>query len=516
MNIWLRKENTKNYKTAYTSIWKSLVAFGMLFNVGKSMGLCLGKPESIDSHGIANVLGHHFNILYKTFYDRVCPINVYSLCSKIECIEGKYHINLTGYDIERKALEEVALENRRLKEVFAMIKDIRCTNLYVTSQLSWELVRMLIERIIVENALHIQNIDGRSKYTNSVRNLHKIEFCMKNIPSKLTSAFFAPMALYISYCPAAVVNAILNWAENRRLKEIVIGNVSDITNLSLKNINIEKDMKITIKDLPNTKNIVWPNHTNKNYAFIKLSGIPKLANINITNICTFQSSMVLVDNLFLDRVILKALVALGKENENIFAKKVLRVATIHLNYMPYTFQEMSDTASSAIWLIAQNAIIYIEHCAYCRIPKDYTSNALNIFNVLKNVGILYEMGAAYKSLVDQQELEDKYNSSRKFLEEIGIEAQIIGQKCFECPKNSMLKHRKSHRMLPPLKICLKDSEKLQKAIEKFHEKYDMLSAHAKYTIIDICGFDASKASFKLLVDMFACMRPKVKANALLF
>ncbi|KAI5176481.1 hypothetical protein NEFER01_2233 [Nematocida sp. LUAm1] len=496
--------------------WEILVVFTLLLSMVCSMGAALGKPADMEKRKkeMAQILLKNFNIFISYSWNKDDDhIDVDYLCSRIKHIEvgkhkiSQYCIDLRGYDITRNVDSLEKFDYTSVQSILEKIGAIRCKRIYIDCPIPFKVAKLLIERLVVKRKVEMYGESYEIKGCMDFLLSYKACKLRKEIALKLKWSTTIPLIITISCYPWKFVKDVFKeWVGSRKIKQLYIY-YSDIESLDLWELKMAKECIISIEDCWNVRSILLPKEAIDRYTCIRLLSLPSLKNIfSIRNIYSSKT----IDSLILDRHSFTVLMRACRENKSL--RKVLQVRGLHLFCMPRTFQKVAEISSP--WIRTKNIILYIEYCKSCRISQEEDMVSYSP-EAIKSVGIDCLKAPVYKNVEDD---ETKFLNKRKhtseFLKRIGIFTKEISSRFFEC--SHAIDNVDTFKRLPKLKICLKNSKEIQKAIEEFQEVYNTLCVHAHYSMLDIDGLDALEEDTKVLGKMFACMGTRIEVDIFRF
>ncbi|KAI5172935.1 hypothetical protein NEFER03_1941 [Nematocida sp. LUAm3] len=541
MEIDLRKEKRRTH--AVGCVWKRFVVFMVLLGVVFSTSGCLEKPKdtlevpavsimdqdveysddgdsNIDSdyileefnckeekEEIASFLLSCFDITRDQFqsppYIESDP-NLDKLYKRMEKPEDSHYmyIDLIGCTISNN-IKLCDYDYNHAKNMLKRIGGIRCNRLYI-NKISFELVGPLIERMVIENQLTI-NYSDWAFYSFTCLIDYIIE--KPSMDAFLELDWCDPMKiphLWIFNSSANVVmERVFGYISNYEIANITITE-HNLQNLDLRIINVMENSSITVEKSKCIENIFLPEKNIRKYDSITLKCLPKFQ--RITNLFTKQ-----IDTLSLS---INVFITLKKEHLdeiNASEDRALRIKKLDLKNVAYTFREPSDI--SPPWIYAETVELCNECCTRC----DRFGNVRNpnyFLTMIKTLGVSTQPESFVCKNISSNwsELVDTSISLRDFIQAIGNTIIQPEDDAFKCPAKFY-----NYRVVPiSLEIHLKNYDAIQKAIKEFEEHYNILSIHIYYSRIVIYGSGKAKKDFIILVGIFTCIGPRVKADALLF
>ncbi|KAI5173079.1 hypothetical protein NEFER03_2057 [Nematocida sp. LUAm3] len=513
MSIYIGKERRRNYIEAHA--WKAFVIFIVTLDACFGMGAKLGKHASHkkEKEEMACVFLEYFTIKeIKSTAEIPYMLKPNELCKKIHYMKKKHYIDLEDPSMMATLFEQYQHDQIQLQNLLENIGCIRFSNLCIDLFLSFDLAKMFLERIAIKDKLYINKLYVINEQTDAGLDTNAIS-CLRNavfaaIGWKIVST---PIELHIVQYTQPHIRALLKWIGARKIKALVIQN-SNIKALDLKEIKLAKNCNIVMCGLPDIEKIEFPSGKGKSYGFIEIHGVPKLK--KIANMCQLLSSRI-KNTLSLDaksyRVLAKTYKAMANTHEQKTGevlRKALWTKHLHIDYMPYTFDKLADLSSP--WIETENVIICVEYCNSCNMSmKDLFPNYS--LKTLKRVGIKCSSSPVYRASRERSKCFEKFKYSGEFIQAIRNIPEKIDKRCFKCPKKS-----RHHKTLPALEIDLNRSEQIQKAIESFQDRYDMLPVHSNYGELHVYESDRHMYNPNTLEKMFLCMGQIIKLDVLSF
>ncbi|KAI5173386.1 hypothetical protein NEFER03_2273 [Nematocida sp. LUAm3] len=447
--------------------------------------------------------------------------NIEYFCKKITYQESRYYVDLSDFHIWTTNSREVVCYSELVEKTLKQIGYIRCGGLIFGRNMNtyFQLVKILMDQIIVEDSLYLYSVYVNWSSPNAPMSVDVID-CIGKLPEKLKEDWKvrSPIALFIGKCCQKLTEYFLNYMKNRKIKEINIEDLeSGLEVFDLGKNRITEECPIILNGLPDTKRVVLPQAKNNTYAYIKLLGIPMLQGINTKGT---SSSNIVVKDLGLDGQTLISLIKAymaslkkddTKSKEDNPARQALVVENLHLYDISYAFIKTQDILFP--WIKVKNVKIYIEHCDKCGIPIEDVVPEKCTKAALASVGIQCESDPVYASLTDPTILEDKAICSKRFIKGISYRMIGIDLGCSTCPYNDKRAESSESFILT---IDLNSFKRIQEALDDFQKRYSVVSIHAKYFTIKICGSDLPQRDTSLIESIFRCLGAKIRANALCF
>ncbi|KAI5172342.1 hypothetical protein NEFER03_1456 [Nematocida sp. LUAm3] len=553
----LKREKRRNHEIIYT--WKIFIAIMMLFSVvlstetnrdgsteaktidtmcpivndnnehntsiNKEAGTKNKSSDSVynlygnmyEKKGIAKILLNYFYIKLQTSKYITSEHNVIAvkdLCRMMKYVkeEELYYIDLKHCYVTSDGYGLEPLNYEMVDELLKKIGGIRCKFLYINKYVPLKFIEVLIRIIVVDWCLYIDcsNWNLRDSYTHGVSN--NTECKLRNILSKTEWDEPTLCSLSLTNCCDTTIKTILNCIGTRKIEEIVIDS-SSMQEIDVKRINIINECFFVLLNMASIKRIPFLEVKEK------LSINSKSAPSNASS-----DSNAVKDSLRLDRATLKSLVNAYKETETMSERKVLQVKNLHLEYMPYTFQEIASVSHSP-WIRIENLIIHADicnnrdacdfcnNCDFCDIHKEELIIEENLLNIVKKMGIQYLTTPCYEIVKS----DSKYWSNKsvllrpiiKNMPEIAGKVHNIHQCCYN-------KH--AVYIISPFEIHLEYFKEHQQTLANFQSKHDIISAYMKYDYITIhgTGSESPENDIILLDDIIKCGGPRIKLYALAF
>ncbi|KAI5176449.1 hypothetical protein NEFER01_2169 [Nematocida sp. LUAm1] len=545
MEIASKREKTRNYAVKY--IWAILVAILLLFDRVFSMGACLGRfkeseavgIESNISHGVESISIVHLNKIDKkdikkdpngtiqevdemrkekkeiaeilldylhiqkhtdmyTASKNSIPI-MHDICKRMEYRKenNRYYIDLIDFYITRNNPKSKFHNYERFEKALKRIGGIRFDFVYINSYLPLAFAKMLIRRIVVEHDLNI-NCSQWSIVSTGQSNSNPTRCTAHDIFSKTQWEEPTTFQLSLNRCSEGTIQDILKSVTTRAIRKIVISS-SFIEKLDLEGVEIINGCSITLLELTSIKRIVSLEAKEKQ----SIS-----SDASTTN--TSSAPNAVKSSLYLDRISLKSLANSYKETENAEERKVLRVKNLHLEYAPYTFQEIADMGCSS-WIQIKNLIIHADICDECHIYKEDLIVEKSLPDVVKKMGVQHTTTTSACRIVNNnlESWNNRDTAFHRFLQAISDESAPAMS--YKYCLNGHPKY-----FMNSFQIDLKDSTKIQEAIAMFRESYDMMSAYTMYKSIAICGSGNAFNDLELLASIIKCMGPRIQVESIFF
>ncbi|KAI5177397.1 hypothetical protein NEFER01_0672 [Nematocida sp. LUAm1] len=428
-----------------------------------------------------------------------------SMQNEIEYKNEKYYIDLRSCNsIETFLLDSIKVN--KLEQALRKIGDIRCNALIITPSISSKVVKMLIERMTIENKLVVNF--GLTCSSSDINPMKKggAQYQMDYVNSKTHWKAFAPLQISITNCSEIDLKDILNWFSTRKIEQLTIDN-SDIKELILEKNTVQKRHYIALKRLPSLKRLVLPKVEAESlvditiHTFIQLlTKIMKYWNIDIDPI---------QEGLYLDKNTFKSLVCTYKSSTNESIREVSNVKNLYLNYMPYTVQEIKDIA---LWIQVETVIIYVNYCNGCKLHKENVIREENLLYKLKNMRIECTKSPFYQILIELNQWNIKQDRASEFIQKVGkthsepIYSTIYCSLCHP------------HHLISSFSIRLEKSKELHEAVDEILKYYDTVPIYAHYKLFNVYGFKSMIVSSNiiLLEKIFKCIGQRIRVDILSF
>ncbi|KAI5172933.1 hypothetical protein NEFER03_1939 [Nematocida sp. LUAm3] len=546
MEIGLRKEKKGTH--AVECVWKRFVAFMVLLGVVLSMGNYLRKPKdstednikcsaehnvvstdkanpSIIEEGaieenpkdvmqevneienekkeIAKVLLEYLSIKKEE------NTNTSSSCGALDSLykrmeykkeDDQYYIDLVDFSITKSSLELTFHNYGRFEKALERIEGIRCENVYINSYIPLRLIEILIRRMVIKHDLNINCSHlGIMKLQESDKD-NNTEYEMPNILSKTGWDEPTSFQIFFISCSNNTIQTILNCFCPRAIKKIIVSK-SSIHVLDLKEAATIHGYYIVLLGLAFINRI----------PFLEVEGKPSIK-LKARPTSTSSDSNAVENSLHLDRTTLKSLANAYKTTQNRDKRKVLQVKNLHLEYAPYTFQEIAGISGSS-WIRIESLTIHADICDVCGIYKKELIVEKDLLGMVKKMKIRHLTGTPTYEIVNS--ILGRWNNTsiiaHHFLKLISHDAKL---KMINTYYSSA--HRHPIYFIRSFTIYLKDSTRIQEAIDMFQQNCDMMSAYTVFQTITIYESGNTFNDLKLLARIIKCMGPRIKIDSISF
>ncbi|KAI5171091.1 hypothetical protein NEFER03_0493 [Nematocida sp. LUAm3] len=523
MKIFLRRERRRNYTTLCT--WKMFVVFITLLSIGLSTESDLEESTSSDSskssesseididyEKISKVLIDNFDINPSGY---IYNISWGELSTTIQRIENtdKFSIDLEEFDIKKIISNEEKLNQNSdsLEAILRRIETITVNVMHIdTEKVTDKLFSMLIERIVVTTEICISGGCWKKGVNDKAQSSDKMETNETDVSSTKEQAISIEI-------PRIVIHQFSEWFIEDILECIKIYTIKTlvITNNNIRNLNLEQfsaknvNTVIHIEYSLCLESIVFPGNDITKSLSVKLYGLPNLKSVG--NRIGDPSIAIELKSLWVDKESFRALL-LGlafRVNAHKSINNIFMVQNTFIDYAPYTFKEPTSK-SSVSWIETVN-ITFLTECNR-HISQFNKANAQPYYlNMLKSIGINCSRYCGYKNFVDKNQTTKKYMDSINSMETLTKSNRVLMMNYFSCPSNS-----EYCRKIPFFRIDLEKSKEIQKIIDEFQKKHDMLYLHAHHTNIQVRGYNAPNIWFSVLVNAFKWLGQEIRIDNLSF
>ncbi|KAI5173308.1 hypothetical protein NEFER03_2242 [Nematocida sp. LUAm3] len=394
MKTTLRRERGRNQVIIYT--WKSLVVIVILLNAVFSIET---SRDGLDSNmeekkEITHILVEYLHIRKK--FNPTQPnfdsksafplLNIDDVYKKMEYNkeDGLYYIDLADFDIHRNYNSYKSANHNEFKKALIKIGGIRCDFVDISRCPHVKSIEMLIRRMVIRMYLKINCLDwmmADELDEDAVKD--NTECRLQDILSKTGWEKPTLLEVYFDRCHSKSIQSVLKCIGTCTVKKLVIES-SLIHGVDLEGVNIIKGFYISLLDIASIKSIT-------SLEVEELQSVESEANpINI-----LSDSDILESSLHLDRITLKSLANAYRETEATNIRKVLRVKTLHLEYDPYTFQEIAQVPRSS-WIWIEDLILHIEDHNKNKVYDKKLVMSDDLLDIFKKMGIQYLTTPSYK------------------------------------------------------------------------------------------------------------------------
>ncbi|KAI5172338.1 hypothetical protein NEFER03_1452 [Nematocida sp. LUAm3] len=346
-------ERKKKYKIGY--VWKLVIVFMALFYMGEL------TPHS-EQENIARVIMEYSN-LKDISYNNIQNMMISNHNNKIIQYEddiyyvdlGNATIHITNDTTKENPNDWAKLEVALEKIGRIMCKDVYIESKYMENSIPIAVVEMLIDRL---EPLCTFKIDMPISFLQKTEK--ELKRTIPYAPSCDNWKETTPMFLHISRCSFVLVSKTLVRFVSRALSSLIIENCR-INILDLKRINIINARLISLKDLPKTIRIIFPQRhkTEGNMCMIDLRNL--LPNVNLDGLYNFIPRNIENIILYLDISTVKACIKEFKTGMDRNLAQMVKVDCLELDRMPFSYKKIKHLFGSP-WISIDHLIVHPDIC----------------------------------------------------------------------------------------------------------------------------------------------------------
>ncbi|KAI5171424.1 hypothetical protein NEFER03_0783 [Nematocida sp. LUAm3] len=466
---------------------------------------CMTKEE------VATTIVEHF--LKKI--DR--PSIVEEIYKQIEYRDSLYTVDLKDYPFMVVAQnQDCILEHwKDLRKMLVETRAIRCHSIYICNNdderpISFTIVKMLIERVVVIDMLRIKGIISDVDKECVCSSSHVEEFTMPNAPLGTVWSESNPMWLSLKNCSNEIFETIMKHYNTRPFRSIFFSNLN-IKKFDLGSIIMHQPIDILFIDLLELESIVFSPAAGIVFKSIYLNGLPQLK--ELVGIYSFLSTgHTQIKSLNIDENLFRFCGRIFTEEIAASQGSMLEIEDLRFINMPFTSKKIESLFSSP-WIRVK--YLYIQVKPRTCYMDDEDIQKMYTLEVIARMGVFLLEGYMYSSNLNL--LKDIDIETNAFLKSIAINSLEFGNMEIECSgMDNMVKDDKITCRAPHLYIYLRRSEEIQEAIKKFQEEYDTLCVHVGYSQIIIDGLFASENYAEVFGKLLSCMGHGITVDHLYF
>ncbi|KAI5174804.1 hypothetical protein NEFER02_0914 [Nematocida sp. LUAm2] len=288
----------------------------------------------------------YFDIFY-CIYGSKHWVDKQSFYERIEYNQEKkfFSINLPECTILTKLEKYLphSSQDSVLEDLLGRIRAINCKTMNILSKISPNLVRMLIERIVVIDILSIYDLKWRSADVASLQLAQNANPQQNTSEEALSLGTLKPIIIYIAYCSTDAITAILSWTSIRCVEKLSIY-YCQLSNYNLKRIRLTEKVRIDIEQSGDLSySIAFKEIQENQQVILHLFGSSKLKEITVEKGATIP-----LHQLYIQQAVLIDFIESYKEEASNpeSTRKNLEVELLEIDSATQTYDEIKDLCTA--------------------------------------------------------------------------------------------------------------------------------------------------------------------------
>ncbi|KAI5173318.1 hypothetical protein NEFER03_2247 [Nematocida sp. LUAm3] len=337
-----------------------------------------------DKDLIAQTFLKYFDIFHY-IYGSKHWVDKQSFYERIEYNQEKkfFSINLPEYTILTKLegrLPHISLDPV-LEGLLGRIRAINCEHMSILSNISPNLIKMLIERTVVTGMIWICNLKWTSIHANPLQLTQNANPQPNTSEEALSLGTLKPIMISIGNCSTDAITAILSWTSIRLVEKLSIYNCQ-LSTFNLKGIRLTEKVRIDIEQNGDLSySIAFKEIQENQQVILHLFGSSKLKEITVEKGATIP-----LHQLYIQQAVLIDFIESYKEEASNpeSTRKNLEVELLEIDSATQTYDEIKDLCTAGE-LKPKNIKLIPNHSPEQKIRHQSNKDFKSLQSALRNI-----------------------------------------------------------------------------------------------------------------------------------